>query len=399
MLSAPSLSATRLPHHPPDGALRQRTHLLNESLDAWLALVNAPGVGPRTAARLIEHFGSPSAVQQSSSTQLAAMGLKQESIAALKQPDPDTLAAVMAWSMQPEAHILTLADPRYPPMLAEIHDAPPVLYVRGDVGLLAEPQIAIVGSRNPTPGGREITQELARQLVGFGLVVTSGLALGVDGVAHAAALESGRTIAVLGTGPDRVYPAAHRDLARRIADSGALVSEFPPGQGPLAQNFPRRNRLISGLSLGVLVTEAALKSGSLITARCALEQGREVFAVPGSIRNPLARGCHALIRDGAKLVESAAEILVELAPVLRCALASPASAATAEGAKPEVQPTSLDLESRRLLESMGFDPVAPDELIERSGLPARRIAAMLLVLELSGHVSSVPGGRYHRCRA
>ncbi|AFL75077.1 DNA-processing protein DprA [Thiocystis violascens] len=388
-----------------------RSNPLDAPLDAWLALANAPGIGPRTVARLIEHFGSPVAVLRASPERLAAAGLKPASVAALKQPDPDALAAVLDWSAQPDAHILTLADPRYPPLLAEIHDAPPLLYVRGDAGLLAEPQIAIVGSRNPTPGGLETTREFARQLVGFGLIVTSGLALGVDGAAHAAALAGGgRTVAVLGTGPDRVYPAVHRDLARRIADTGAgaLVSEFPPGQGPLARNFPRRNRLISGLSLGVLVTEAALKSGSLITARTALEQGREVFAVPGSIRNPLARGCHALIRDGARLVESAQEILVELAPLLHCALAAPDSALAATAAtavdltEAEAAPdlsVSLDAESQRLLNSMGFDPVAPDELIERSGLPAQRVAAMLLVLELSGHVSSAPGGRYHRSRA
>lgn len=405
MPNAPSRLATRSRHRPSDRpsdrVLSPRSNLLDEPLDAWLALVNAPGIGPRTVARLIAHFGSPSAVLRASPERLAAAGLKPASVAALKQPDPDALAAALDWSAQPDAHLITLADPRYPPLLAEIHDAPPLLYVRGDVGLLAEPQIAIVGSRNPTPGGLETTRELARQLVGFGLIVTSGLALGVDGAAHAAALAGGgRTVAVLGTGPDRVYPAVHRDLARRIADSGALVSEFPPGQGPLARNFPRRNRLISGLSLGVLVTEAALKSGSLITARTALEQGREVFAVPGSIRNPLARGCHALIRDGARLIESAQEILVELAPSLRCALAAPV-AATLDPANADAAPAlsaSLDVESRRLLDSMGFDPVAPDELIERSGLPAQRVAAMLLVLELSGHVSSAPGGRYHRSR-
>lgn len=377
--------------------MSQRSSQIDDPLADWLALVNAPGIGPRTGRRLIEHFGSPAAVQRATSERLTAAGLKPASITALKQPDPAALAAVMDWSSQPNTHVLTCADPRYPPQLAEIAGAPLLLYVRGDVDLLAEPQIAIVGSRNPTPGGREITQEFARQLVGFGLVVTSGLAAGVDGAAHAAALERGRTIAVLGTGPDRVYPAAHRELARRIADSGALVSEFSPGQEPLARNFPRRNRLISGLSLGVLVTEAALKSGSLITARHALEQGREVFAVPGSIRNPLARGCHALIRDGAKLVETAAEILLELAPLLRCALATATQVADGE-LTPSDTPASLDDESQRLLESMGFDPAALDELIARTGLPAQRVASILLVLELSGHVSSVPGGRYHRCR-
>jgi DNA processing protein len=250
---------------------------------------------------------------------------------------------------------LTVTDPRYPPQLADIHDPPPLLYVRGEVQLLSEPQIAIVGSRNPTPGGAEITQEFARHLTGYGLIVTSGLAQGIDGAAHLGALENGRTIAVFGTGLDRVYPAAHRTLARQIAENGALVSEFPPGCEPLAQNFPRRNRLISGLSLGVLVTEAALKSGSLITARTALEQGREVFAVPGSIRNPLARGCHALLRDGAKLVESAADILAELAPLLRVALTATATAvAPLDLALDGV--TGLDSDSRAVLKAMGYEP-------------------------------------------
>lgn len=369
--------------------------------DDWLTLVNAPGIGPRTVARLIEQFGSPAAVLRASSARLAAAGLKPASIAALQRPDLDALAAILAWSRQPDAHLLTLDDPRYPPRLAAIHDAPPLLYVRGDVSLLAEPQIAIVGSRNPTPSGREITQEFSRKLVGFGLIVTSGLALGIDGTAHVAALEHGRTIAVLGTGLDLVYPASHRELARRIAASGALVSEFPPGQKPVAQNFPRRNRLISGLSLGVLVTEAALQSGSLITARNALEQGREVFAVPGSIRNPLARGCHALIRDGARLVETPDEILAELAPQLRCALAASAASETAPTADetPLASPAAQDADTHRLLNAMGCDPAVPDELIARSGLSAQRVNAILLVLELSGHVSSVPGGRYQRCRA
>jgi DNA processing protein len=371
--------------------------LSNDALAAWLALVNAPGIGPRTVAKLIEQFGEPTVIQGASAAQLAAVGLKADSIAAIKRPDAALLATVLNWLQQPGTDVLTLTDPRYPPQLADIHDAPPLLYVRGDVRLLAEPQIAIVGSRNPTPSGVEITQEFARQLVSYGLVITSGLAHGIDGAAHVGALESGRTIAVFGTGLDRVYPAAHRALARQIAENGALVSEFPPGSEPLAQNFPRRNRLISGLSLGVLVTEAALKSGSLITARTALEQGREVFAVPGSIRNPLARGCHALLRDGAKLVESAADILSELAPLLRVALTATAASAPPDEALADGLLT-LDAESRAVLKAMGFDPVAPDELIERSGFPAQQVTSILLVLELSGHVSSVPGGRYSRIR-
>ncbi len=369
----------------------------DDTLAAWLALVEAPGVGARTVAKLLEHFGSPTVIQGASIAQLAAVGLKAASIAAIKNPQPALLTSVQQWLCQPNTHLLTLTDPRYPPQLADIHDAPPVLYVRGDVRLLAEPQIAIVGSRNPSPSGLEITQEFARHLTGYGLTITSGLAQGIDGAAHRGALENGRTIAVFGTGLDRVYPAAHRALARQIADNGALVSEFPPGSEPLAQNFPRRNRLISGLSLGVLVTEAALKSGSLITARTASEQGREVFAVPGSIRNPLARGCHALLRDGAKLVESAADILAELAPQLRQALAATATVdAPAEAAADNL--AGMDAESRAVLKAMGFDPVAPDEVIERSGFSAQQVSAILLVLELSGHVSSEAGGRYSRIR-
>ncbi len=327
---------------------------------------------------------------------LAAAGLKPETLAALEHPDRSAIDAALDWAGRADAHILPLDDPGYPPLLAEIPDPPPVLYVLGDPALLAEPQLAIVGSRNPTPGGREMTRELARDLVGYGLIITSGLAIGIDGAAHAAAMEQGRTLAVLGTGPDLVYPAVHRDLARRIARAGALVTELAPGQGPLAGNFPRRNRLISGLSRGVLITEAALKSGSLITARCALEQGREVFAVPGSIQNPLAKGCHALIREGARLVENAADILVELAPVLRSEV--DVAAAPEEVSDADID-LSLDTDSRLVLQSMGFDPTAPDELIQRSGLTAQEIASILLVLELSGHVSSLPGGRYCRCRA
>ncbi len=273
--------------------------------------------------------------------------------------------------------------------------------MRGDPTLLSEPQIAVVGSRNPTPSGLEITRDFARRLASDGLLITSGLATGVDGAAHAGALETGRTIAVLGTGPDLVYPAVHRALARRIADGGALVSEFPPGQGPSARNFPRRNRIISGLGVGVLVTEAALKSGSLITARLALEQGREVFAVPGSIRNPLSRGCHALIRDGAKLVEDPTEIIAELAPMLRGLLAAGGpdasrAAASVSSAADRGGANAMDADYRALLDVMGFEPVATDELILRSGRSAREVSSMLLVLELEGHVSSAPGGRFCR---
>ncbi|MFZ0790047.1 MAG: DNA-processing protein DprA, partial [Chromatiaceae bacterium] len=326
-----------------------------------------------------------------------------DAVAALAAPDRARIDAALAWAEQPGAHILTPSDPRYPPLLAEIADAPTVLFVRGDPLLLAEPQIAIVGSRNPTPVGREVTRELASRLAAFGLVITSGLAVGVDGVAHTGALETGRTIAVLGTGPDRVYPAVHRELARAIAEHGALVSELAPGEGPLAGHFPRRNRIISGLSLGTLVTEAALNSGSLITARQALEQGREVLAVPGSVRNPLARGCHALIRDGARLVENADDVLAELAPLLRGILGTAgvmgATSVQAQPGEPQTEPQAgLDPEYSRLLDAMGYDPMAPDEMVRATGLPIESLSSMLLVLELEGHVSSCDGGRYCRTR-
>lgn len=367
---------------------------------AWLTLVAAPGVGPRTIARLIDQFGEPAAVCRASSEALRALGLAPESIAALRHPDLVAMDRALAWAAQPGAHILTRSDPRYPPLLAQIPDPPAVLYVRGDPLVLVEPQIAIVGSRNPSPVGEQVTRELASRLAALGLVITSGLAVGVDGAAHQGALECGRTIAVLGTGPDQVYPARHRELARRVVSAGALVTEYPPNEGPRARNFPRRNRLISGLALGTLVTEAAPRSGSLITARHALEQGREVFAVPGSVRNPLARGCHALIRDGARLVEDADQVLVELAPLLRGLVSDPsAPGAVAPVAPGQASPAEgLDPDYQRLLDAMGYDPLALDELVRTTGLPVQSLSSMLLVLELDGHVSSAPGGRYCRAR-
>jgi DNA processing protein len=281
----------------------------------------------------------------------------------------------------------------YPSRLREVGAPPPLLFVRGNPALLHEPQLAVVGSRNPTAGGIDTARDFAGYLAGLGLVVTSGLALGIDAAAHEGALATGHTIAVLGTGPDRVYPAAHRDLARRIANTGALVTELLPGTGPHASHFPQRNRIISGLSLGTLVVEAAVGSGSLITARLASEQGREVFAIPGSIHNPLARGCHALIRQGAKLVDSANQILEELGPQLGEFLADGADSAP-EAVVPGPQTSDLDDDHGRLLACMGYDPIAPDEIVARTGMPAFEIASMLLLLELKGLVTSHPGGRY-----
>jgi DNA processing protein len=349
-------------------------------------------VGPRLVARLLDRFGDPDAALAADAASLRGLGIPAAAIEALRHPDAAELDRLLAWADQDGAAILPRDDPAYPPLLAQIPDAPPVLYVRGDPSILADPQLAIVGSRNPSPQGAETTRDLAEYLAGCGLTITSGLALGVDAAAHRGALVAGRTIAVLGTGLDRIYPAVHLDLARRIAEVGALVSELPPDSPPRAEHFPRRNRIISGLSLGTLVTEAALGSGSLITARLANEQGREVFALPGSIHNPLARGCHALIRDGARLVESAQDILAELAPALGASLgtAPPPPGAAGGG----LRPAEPDGDYQRLLAALGHDPVAMDDLIRRTGLPADSVSSMLLLLELQGRVSSYPGGRF-----
>lgn len=297
----------------------------------------------------------------------------------------------IAWLAEPNHHLITLSDPRYPRLLREIADPPAALYVIGDPALLSATQLGIVGSRNPTPGGSETAYAFASYLTQSGLTITSGLAMGVDAAAHRGALEAGgNTIAVAGTGLDRVYPALHRELAHEIAARGALISEFPLGTPALAFNFPRRNRIISGLSLGVLVVEAALQSGSLITARLAAEQGREVFAIPGSIHNPLARGCHALIRQGAKLVETAADILEELGPIAQITI--PARQTDGVGNIT----SGLGVEAMTLLDCLGFDPTPVDSLIERSGLTPEAVSSMLLVLELQGHVVAAPGGHYNR---
>ncbi|MBS1201318.1 MAG: hypothetical protein H6R27_1996 [Proteobacteria bacterium] len=292
---------------------------------------------------------------------------------------------------------LRLADAGYPPQLRAIADPPPVLHVLGDPAALSAPAIAIVGSREPTPAGRETAFEFARGLASAGLVVASGLAAGVDAAAHRGALEAGgRTVAVCGTGLDLVYPQANAELAARIVAQGALISEFPPGTLPLPHHFPRRNRLISGLALGVLVVEARYRSGSLITARLAADQGREVFALPGSIHNPLARGCHRLIRDGARLVETVEEVLAGLQADLFGALCerpaqAPDSTAFSGGA--------LDREAKILLNACGFEPVDVDTLVARTGFPAGSVASMLVLLELRGEVESCAGGLYCRLPA
>lgn len=333
---------------------------------------------------------SPDALIQEPRAALSALGLKQNTIDYLKSPDLSSIDRDLEWLKQPGHRLITLNDPGYPACLREIADPPPLLFVIGDPSLLSMPKLAIVGSRNPSPSGTAITREFAAALCSAGLCITSGLALGIDASAHQGSLDAnGKTLAVLGTGPDRVYPARHQPLALKIAESGCLVSEFPPGTGARAGNFPRRNRIISGLSLGVLVVEAAIQSGSLITARLALEQGREVFAIPGSIHNPLARGCNALIRSGAKLVETVEHVLEELHIFQAAEITVNYPPASANDPEPE---------QKKILKYVAYSPTSIDTLVKQTGESAETIASSLLVLELQGYVQLTSGGCYYRIR-
>jgi DNA processing protein len=362
---------------------------------AWLKLQHAPGLGLTGAHDLLARFGSATEICKAGREQLRASGIRTETIDyLLADAGSDTIDAGLTWAQQPGHYLITLDDARYPPLLKSIDNPPLLLYVQGNPALLSEPQLAIVGSRNPTPGGRETAYSFAGYLARAGLVITSGLALGIDGAAHEGVLQAkGATLAVMATGADQIYPGRHRKLAEQIRESGALVTEMPLGTPPLPALFPQRNRIISGLTLGTLVVEAALRSGSLITARLAMEQAREVFAIPGSIHNPLARGCHRLIRQGAKLVESVQDILEELAPQLSAALEDDSPPAV--GKTGDI-PGELDADYRNLLENMSYDPVSIDQLVSRSGLSAQEIASMLLILELNGHICARPGGLYQR---
>jgi DNA processing protein len=359
----------------------------DDSLAAWLRLTLIPGIGGETQRRLLAAFGSPEAVFAAGRSALSGV---IGSAAASRLIDADVAARVeqaLAWQSSGERrHFVALGDADYPPALLAIADPPSLLYVCGQRERLALPSLAIVGSRNATPAGALTATQFAAALADAGLAIVSGLALGIDGAAHRGALAAGgTTIAVIGTGIDRIYPAQHEALAREIAERGVIVSEFPLASPPLPGNFPRRNRLIAGLARGVLVVEAALGSGSLITARLAADQGREVFAIPGSIHSPQSRGCHRLLRDGAKLVETAADILEEL----RWSSPAPHHAPATD--------TALYSETeQKLLAALGHAPCAIDELARRSGLTAAELSVILLQLELAGHVAGLPGGRYQR---
>lgn len=362
-----------------------------EHLIAWLRLIRASRSSPVRFRQLLDQ----TAQADGSVDMIRVLQLAQDQLRPAGEGGDDTedqLDADLVWLEGPEHHLIHWFDPRYPVLLRQIADPPPALFVRGKPGALSATQLAVVGSRKPTAGGRRIAREFACALALNGITVTSGLAIGIDSAAHHGALDANSpTVAVLGNGLDTIYPPVNLYLADRICEHGALVSEWPPGTRPLPAYFPRRNRIISGLSTGVLVVEAALRSGSLITARLAMEQGREVFAVPGSIYSPLSRGCHALIRDGAKLTESIEHIVEELGPLHHVV--------THRGQMcddRQCENTGLDEQDKLLLDNMGHDPVSIDRLVEDTGISANETTARLLALELQNLIESLPGGCFIR---
>ena len=349
----------------------------------WLRLALVPGVSPRAQRALLDVYQSPQAVLAAPRRQVEERIGREVAQALARGPMEDLVERTLRWSEGPGHHVISLADAAYPKALLAITDPPPVLYANGRIELLDAPSIAIVGSRNATAQGMRDAQAFASELSSAGLCIVSGMALGIDAAAHRGGLAAaGSSIAVLGTGIDVVYPKGNRELAHELAAGGCLLSEFPLGTPSIPRNFPRRNRLISGLARGVLVVEAGKPSGSLITARFALEQGRDVFAVPGSIHSTLSKGCHGLIKDGAILVEEADDILREIRWPARSA-PGPCADAAAE---------SLPA----LLEAMGFAPASPDEIVQRTGITAAAVAAQLSLLEIDGHVASLPGGLFQR---
>jgi len=361
---------------------------------AWLTALRTPGLGPGGLRQWLDRADGDI---HAALVQLRRGGaaLDPAALAWLERPDEARLAQDLAWLAEPGHRLLRCTDADFPPQLEHIPQPPAVLFVAGDASLLLHPQVAIVGARAASAGGMAHARAFARTLAGAGFAITSGMADGIDGAAHAAALDAGaKTLAVIGTGPDRVYPRKHHALARRLAEHGALVSEFPPGTAARADHFPRRNRIISGLALGVLVVEAGLRSGSLITARLAAEQGREVFALPGSIHNPLASGCHRLIRDGARLVEHAAEIVELLAPAARSLGLELAARLSGEGSGEIATAAAADPDYRQLLSALGHEPATMEELVQRTELSAAALSSMLLMLELDGRIERRPGNAY-----
>lgn len=358
--------------------------LLDVDTAAWVRLAITPGLGPAAFLRLLQVFATPEQVLQATSSQLAPLlkpAVLQTILATREDPLPDSYAE---WLSGEDNYLITLADPVYPQALLQDATPPSVLFAKGNLDVLNRPMVAIVGSRHATQPGVRHAEQFAEYLSHQGIAIVSGLAAGIDAAAHRGALRgSGGTVAVVGTGLDRVYPASNRDLAHQVAENGLILSEFPLGTPPLAANFPRRNRIITGLSLGCLVVEAALQSGSLISARVAAEQGREVFAIPGSIDSPQAKGCHQLIKQGAKLVDNAADILEEL----RLEVPRLQTHSGREGIQADLPPWFSDL---------GFDPFDANQACELSGLTAGDVCAILFQLEMAGRVAILPGGRYQR---
>ncbi len=365
-----------------------------EEVFAWVVLSRTPALDAQILSKVLGILGDAPGVINASDAARQSAGVPPLSREYLSSAEGVVCAAERPWLLHPAHHVVPFTDPHYPALLRELPSCPIALYAAGNVGVLNDPQLAIVGSRNPSPAGRDIAFEFAESLAGCGLGITSGLADGIDSAAHRGALKAqGVTVAVLGSGVDVIYPRINRTLGDEICRQGALISEFPLGTPPRRENFPRRNRIIATLSLGTLVVEAARRSGSLITARLAADHGRELFAVPGSIRNPLSRGCHELIRHGAKLTESAADILSELN---FSAFFERGRLAAADLAPPSRNEAGMDKEHKILLDALGFDPADLDVLVDRTGFKPEAVSSMMLILELEGHVQAAPGGRYSR---
>lgn len=373
----------------------------DDELLAWLTMMRTPGLGAAGMRTLLQQAGSARAACRSMRRLRHSAGLDQAALEWIERPDVARLELDLAWLAQPGHRLLRCNDEDFPPQLETIAQPPAALFVAGDATALLAPQIAMVGARSASAQGLANARDFARAFSRSGLTVTSGMADGIDGAAHAAALDAdAATVAVVGTGPDLVYPRKHRDLAKRIEQHGAIVSEFPPGTEARPDHFPRRNRLIAGLSLGALVVEAGLQSGSLITARLAAESGREVFALPGSIHNPLAKGCHRLIRDGARLVENAGEVIEALGPA---ALAQGAglrarldSGTSRDAPRSGTLERSQDPDYATLLTALGDLPLSLDELVERTRIAPAAVSSMLLLLELEGVVGPAVNGRWQR---
>lgn len=365
---------------------------------AWLLLTRVKGLGIVKIKNLLAHFGSVEKIY-SERNLLQQLNLSSTIKQAIKIPDLDSIKSDLLWLQQSSNHILAIDDDLYPPLLKQTDSAPPLLYITGNPNILLQPQLAVVGSRSATPVGLKNTHSFCYDLAQKGLVITSGMALGVDGAAHAAAIKAGgKTIAVMGTGLDSVYPARHKELAHAIAQNGALVSEFPTGTKPNAHNFPRRNRIICGLSLGTLVVEAGVQSGTLITARQTMEINRPVMAIPGSIHSPLAKGCHQLIKQGAKLIESAQEIMEELTPLAQSlSLQIKEKLSSLEDkAVSEKDYKRIDAIHLNVLQNIMYEATSVDEIITNSKLTSQEVSAILLELELNDKIKSLPGAQYIR---